>query len=259
VELDVTRLGAPGLEEDAETAGNQVFARYRRVSLGMLCEAFSPGDRVLDFGCGTGLEATYLALRGVEVVAVDVVPHRVDDARERALSVGVGDLVDARVISPGGLPDLADTLGTGSLDGAYSSFGPLNCEPDLGRVAEAMGALLREGAPLVASVMNRSCAFEMGRFLVRGRPRDAFRRFRVVRSTTGGGDVTVRYYNRRDLEAAFGEWFTIEEARGLLKMPTPEADPLFRNLPGYLDWAMGFDPRSMAGLGDHLFVVMRRR
>jgi SAM-dependent methyltransferase len=259
MELDLKRLGGPGLEEDAETAGNQVFARYRQVSLGMLCDAFSPGDRVLDFGCGSGLEATYLALWGVEVIAVDVLPQRVDAARERARSMGVGDMVDARVISPGGLSDLADQLGSGSLDGAYSSFGPLNCEPDLGTVARSMGSLLRKGAPLVASVMNRACAFEMGRFLAMGRPREAFRRFHVVGSTTGGGDVTVRYYNLRDLESAFGQWFTLEGSRGLLKMPTPEADPLFRKLPGYLDWAMGFDLRSLAGLGDHLFVVMRRR
>jgi SAM-dependent methyltransferase len=259
VEIDLTRLGDPGLEEDAETAGNQVFARYRQVSLGMLSEAFSPGDAVLDFGCGTGLEATCLAMGGVEVLAVDVVPERVEATRARARAMGVEDLVDARVVKPGGLPDLAQTMGPGSMDGAYSSFGPLNCEPELGPVAEAMGSLLRRGAPLVSSVMNRSCAFEMGRGLARGRPRDAFRRFHTVRSRTGGGDVTVRYYNLRDLERAFGQWFTIESARGLLKMPTPEADHLFRHFPGYLDWATGFDPRSLAGLGDHLFVVMSRR
>ncbi|UCC92746.1 MAG: methyltransferase domain-containing protein [Thermoplasmata archaeon] len=259
MELDVTRLGQPGLEEDDEVAGNQVFARYRRVSLGMLCDAFSPGDRVLDFGCGSGLEAAYLALWGVDVVAVDVLPERVDATRDRARSLGVEDRMDTRLIEPGGLPGLVDQLGEVSLDGAYSSFGPLNCEPDLGAVAGAMGALLREEAPLVASVMNRSCAFEIGRNLARGRPRKAFRRFHPAEGRTGGGDVTVTYYSLKELREAFGEWFLLEGARGLLKMPTPEADPLFRHFPGFLDWAMGFDPRSMAGLGDHLFVVMRRR
>jgi SAM-dependent methyltransferase len=259
VEPDLTRLGSPGLEEDAETAGNQVFARYRRVSLGLLSDAFSKGDHVLDFGCGTGLEAVYLALQGVRVIAVDPVPQRVEATRERARSMGVEDLVEARVVEPGGLPALAKELGPASLDGAYSSFGPLNCEADLDVVAGALGSLLRSRAPLVSSVMNRTCVFEMGRFLARGRPREAFRRLGVVGSRTGGTDVTVKYYGLRDLQKAFGEWFDLEDARGLMKMPTPEADPLFRRFPGYLDWATGFDPRFLAGLGDHLFVVMRHR
>jgi SAM-dependent methyltransferase len=259
MELDLRRLDQPGMEEDAETAGNQVFARYRRVSLGMLCEAFSPGDRVLDFGCGSGLEATYLALEGVRVLAVDVLPHRVDSTIDRARAMGVEDIIEARVLGPGELPELAAELGSGTLDGAYSSFGPLNCEPDLGPTARAMGTMLRSGAPLVTSVMNRTSAFEIGRFLARGRPREAFRRFRVEEASTGGGDVTVRYYSLGDLKEAFGEWFEMEGARGLLKMPTPATDPVWRNFPGYLDWATGFDPRSLAGLGEHLFVTMRRR
>lgn len=259
MELDLTRLGTPGLEEDEEVAGNQVFARYRQVSLGTLCEAFSHGDRVLDFGCGSGLEATYLALHGVQVLAVDVVPERVRATRERTKVAGVVDLVDARVIAPGGLPDLAAEMDVGALDGAYSSFGPLNCEPALVPVAEAMGAMVRSGGPLLASVMNRTSAFEIGRHMVRGRPRSAFRRLRDARSSTGGGDVTVRYYGLSDLEEAFGPWFDLEDARGLLKMPTPETDALWRKFPGYLDWALGFDPRSLAGLGEHLFVRMRRR
>lgn len=259
MELGLTVPGTPGLEEDPEMAGNQVFARYRRVSLGLLSLTFAPGQRVLDFGCGTGLEACFLALRGIRVVAVDPVPARVEATRLRSSSLGVDGLVDARVVKPGGLPDLAGELGEGSLDGAYSSFGPLNCEDGLDPAAEALGYLLRPGSAFVASIMNRVCAWEIACSMARLRPREAFRRFRVQEARTGGSDVTVRYYDLGELEGAFSPWFELVEARGLAKLPPPSTDGLARHFPGFLDWATGFDPGPLVGLGDHLFVVMRRR
>jgi len=259
MELDVMGLGAPGLEEDPETAGNLVFARYRRVSLGLLCGAFSPGERVLDFGCGSGLEACYLALRGLRVIAVDPVPGRVEATRHRAETLGVSDLVEARVVGPGRLQVLAGELGEGSLDGAYSSFGPLNCEEGLGPAAEALGSMLRPGSAFVGSVMNRICAWEIASSMARLRPGEAFRRLRVLEAHTGGGDVTVRYYDLEELRDAFSPWFDLETARGLAKLPPPSCDGLARHFPGFLDWATGFDPGPLVGLGDHLFVVMRRR
>ncbi len=259
MELEVTAPGGPGLEEDPEMAGNQVFARYRRVSLGLLSRAFAPGQRVLDFGCGTGLEACYLALRGVRVVAVDPVPARVEATRLRSITLGIDPLVEARVVEPGGLPSLAGELGEGSLDGAYSSFGPLNCEEGLSQAAGALGSMLATGSVFVASVMNRVCAWEIACSMARLRPREAFRRFRVQRARTGGGDVTVRYYDLGELEEAFSPWFELVEARGLAKLPPPSTDGVARHFPGFLDWATGFDPGPLVGLGDHLFVVMRRR
>jgi len=259
VELDKARLGGPGLEEDPEMAGNEVFVRYRRVSLGMLTESFSQGDHVLDFGCGTGLEACYLALSGVEVLAVDPVPDRVEMTRERAAGLDVEDLVETRVVEPGGIVALAEELGESTLDGAYSSFGPLNCERSLDAVAQALGSMLRPGAPFVASVMNRVCAWEMVHFASRLNPRNALRRLRPTTARTGGIEVEVQYHGLPDLEEAFGEWFIIEEARGLAKLPPPVTDPLTRHFPRFLDWAADFDPAILRGLGDHLFVTMRRR
>jgi len=50
-----------------------------------------PGARAVDLGCGTGLEAVYLAQHGYHVTGVDYTPIAVRRARKRAEQAGVAD------------------------------------------------------------------------------------------------------------------------------------------------------------------------
>lgn len=54
------------------------------------------GARVLDAGCGTGMLAVDLALRGANVVAVDLSPTLVGYGVERAVAAGVAGRIDFR-------------------------------------------------------------------------------------------------------------------------------------------------------------------
>lgn len=54
------------------------------------------GARVLDAGCGTGMLAVDLALRGAHVVAVDLSPTLVGYGVERAVAAGVADRIEFR-------------------------------------------------------------------------------------------------------------------------------------------------------------------
>jgi 2-polyprenyl-3-methyl-5-hydroxy-6-metoxy-1,4-benzoquinol methylase len=53
------------------------------------------GCRVLDFGCGQGEEAVYLAKMGAQVTAIDISPVGIELTKERARLNGVGDRVSA--------------------------------------------------------------------------------------------------------------------------------------------------------------------
>ncbi len=69
------------IESTSDLLGEQVLAEVR------------PGERVLDMGTGSGVNAILAATRGAEVVAVDVNPHAVEAARANAERNGVPDRV----------------------------------------------------------------------------------------------------------------------------------------------------------------------
>ena len=54
------------------------------------------GERVLDMGTGSGVNAILAATRGAEVVAVDLNPHAVEAARSNAERNGVADRISIR-------------------------------------------------------------------------------------------------------------------------------------------------------------------
>jgi magnesium-protoporphyrin O-methyltransferase len=64
----------------------------RRTLLSFLPDDLT-GWRVLDAGCGTGMLAVDLALRGARVIAVDLSPTLVGFGQERADAAGVGDRI----------------------------------------------------------------------------------------------------------------------------------------------------------------------
>lgn len=56
----------------------------------------APGDRVLDMGTGSGVNAILAATVASDVVAVDINPRAVETARSNAIRNGVGERVDVR-------------------------------------------------------------------------------------------------------------------------------------------------------------------
>jgi release factor glutamine methyltransferase len=54
------------------------------------------GERVLDMGTGSGVNAVLAAIRGAEVLAVDTNPRAVEAARANAVRNGVSDRVEVR-------------------------------------------------------------------------------------------------------------------------------------------------------------------
>lgn len=255
-------MKAPSGGYDSALAGNRVFSYYRRISLAGLLATFKPGDRLLELGSGTGEEALELAKRGIGVLLTDLSPSQVRAARARIVEEGLEGSLEARVLAIDDIGSLEKELGNGSFDGAFSSFGALNCVRGIERLPRDLHALIRPGGRFVCSVMNRTCGWEMLSGLATLRPGRAFRRL-APRSASiegvPGVRFNVRYFTPGEMADLFMPRFRIESMSDHPLLPPPYLDGVFRRLPGYLDWACGRGDGYLRGLGDHLFLTMSRR
>ena len=88
--------------------GAQSLEEAQEAKLELVCEklALTPGQRVLDVGCGWGSFAIHAASRhGVSVVGITLSEPQADMARHRAEAAGVGERVEIRVMDYRELPD----------------------------------------------------------------------------------------------------------------------------------------------------------
>jgi SAM-dependent methyltransferase len=253
---------------DTEVESNPAMAYMRRVNLETLMGLFMPGQQVLEIGCGTGVEAVALAQRGVHVLATDLSGEMVRYTASRAEAAGVGAMVHTRRLAASELGVLVDELGPGALDGAYSSFGPLNGEAELTPVAAALAQLVRPGGYLLLGVMNRFYLAEAIWFLLHGDARRAVRRWSGHTLASVSAELALQaptwYYSPGTLRRVLAPAFAVHRCRALTALlPPPYASELWQRRPGLCALAMRWEallaPRwPLYALGDHVLMVFRR-
>lgn len=247
---------------DGPVGNNALIQRMRRQLWRAVMAELPPRARLLDLGCGTGIDAVYLGRRGYRVLATDWSAAMVERTRVRIAENGLHDAVRAEAI---GMHQLGRLAGE-RFDGVYSDLGALNCVPDPSIVARACATLLKPGGRIVASVIGRWCPWEQIYYRLRGSAERARLRgaHDSVPVSLNGHRVWTRYYTPRELYAAFADEFALTSCRGLgLLLPPPylihwykRLGPLFRAL-GWLDDRLGSVP-PLRGVGDHFLIVMTR-
>jgi SAM-dependent methyltransferase len=244
--------------------GNNVLIQRMRAVLERTVTSLLPnGARLLDLGCGTGIDAVYFASRGYEVVATDLSPQMVARTCARAAEAGLNNRISASII---GIQDLEQLRGQ-SFDAIYSDLGPLNCVPDLRAVASDCAVLLKPNGRIVASVIGRVCPWEFIYYFAR---RDSARaRLRgspgIVPVNLNRRTVWTRYYAPSEFYRSFAEEFELTHYRALaLFMPPPylirlyqDFGPLFAPL-AWLDDHLGSLP-IVREAGDHFLTVLTKR
>jgi ubiquinone/menaquinone biosynthesis C-methylase UbiE len=249
---------------DGPRGNNDLIQDMRREMWTCLDATFAPGARLIDLGCGTGLDAVRMAKLGHHVTATDWSPQMVQRSRDRAEREHLMDSVRAIAV---GAHELQRLDGDGTYDGAYSNLGPLNCVPDLADVSRECARLLKPGGALVFTVIGRFCPWEIAHYLRRRRWARAKVRFarKVVPVSMNNRTIWTRYYGPREFYRAFNRHFTLEHFRGLCVFAPPP----------YLTWVRErhfrwherlwrLDRRVSAwpvirGMGDHFLIVMRKR
>jgi SAM-dependent methyltransferase len=249
---------------DGARGNNELIQDMRGEMWRWLEAGFSPGDALIDLGCGTGLDAVHLAQLGYRVAATDWSPLMVQRTAARAAAAAVAGRVRAMNVGAHELQRLDEDA---AFDGAYSNLGPLNCVPDLAGAARECARLLKPGGRLMFTVIGRFCPWEFVHYVRRGRWRRAKVRFarKVVPVGMNNHTIWTRYYTPREFYRAFHKHFTLEHYRGLcLFAPPPYLTWVREKHPRLHAWLWSLD-RKVSGwpllraMGDHFLIVMKKK
>jgi SAM-dependent methyltransferase len=229
-----------------------------------LKRAFHPGDRVLEIGCGTGVDACFLADHGVNVIACDNSRQMIAVATRRVAQDDKLGLVYPQLLAA---EDIGALRNGASFDGAFSNFGALNCVEDLQQFARNLAVLLKPGATVLLCWMGPCCLWEIGWYLAQGEPGKAFRRFRrggVTARLTEGATVRVCYPSVRLLTRTFAPEFRLLSIKGIgVSVPPSYLESGAKRFPRLFELSMQAD--SLLGrcpgirmLADHILLEFRR-
>jgi SAM-dependent methyltransferase len=224
-------------EDYEQVFSGTIIGKTRREAVWLeLQRLFGEGKRVLEINCGTGLDAVFLARRGVELLACDISPRMIDRARRHAARNDVEDRVEFLALATENLGDLADRA---LFDGAFSNFSGLNCVGDLSAVQLQLAKRLKPGASLLLCMIGRFALWETVWFLLHKRPKLAFRRLREKTSSVGRSpEVKIHRPSVEEIRSQFAPRFRLRKWRGVgITVP-----------PSYMEhWARRF-PRAIGVL-----------
>jgi SAM-dependent methyltransferase len=250
---------------DRHILGNRINRLLRDRSLAELKKAFARSPRLLEIGCGSGMETLPLLEEGHEVFCVDISERMLEVVRQKARERGVLERLQTAKLAAASLPQFLEQVGPGSFDGAYSTYGAMNCEADLAPIPPALHALLRPGGRFVAGVYNRWCAFELLGYSLTGRFDRAFGRAgRPVRVGSSRFCVDVYAHSPATFARIFAPWFVKERlAAAPVLLPPSDlvayAERFQRHFAALNRWDQAVATRwPFSLLGDHFLLTLRR-
>jgi SAM-dependent methyltransferase len=241
-------------------ASGEAFQWQRRQTHAAFAKWIRCGVRVLEIGCGTGVDTEFLARLGARIVACDPSEEMLIRTRRRLENAGLGDRAATLSCGLQDLPQFLDALDHAEgFDAVVSNFGALNCAPSL----EALGVIgrrpLRAGGAMAIALMGRTCLWETLYFAARGDRAGAVRRrARNVAVAVAGISVPTFYHRTSDVAAALGDGFCRDAEIGIgVMVPPPYLESRWQQVPqGVRKCAARFDRVGGAWplvnqLGDH--------
>ena len=250
---------------DGPQGNNELIQRMREITWRRIEAMFAPGSRLIDLGCGTGIDAEHFATTGYRVHGTDWSKAMVNRCAARGENPATGARLTAE---RAGSQDLGALVDRGEhFDGAYSNFGPLNCIDDLSVTSRQLGAMMAPGDRCLFTVIGRVCPWEFVHYLVKRRFERAMVRFAKEQTPVGmaGGTIWTRYYTPKQFARLFDAEFSVVRYEALsLFVPPPYLTWLHDNAwwafnaGVWLDDHVGAWP-PFRNAGDHFMIELRRR
>jgi SAM-dependent methyltransferase len=228
---------------------------------------------VLELNCGTGEDAIWLAQQGWKVLATDLSAEMVRVAQAKAELVSSKKVNSSQAIPKNirfqtcSFAEI-EHLPEGDFDLIFSNFGGLNCvsPKDLSRIGPVFAQKLKPGGRLIAVVMSRFCWWEILYFLLKMKPKAAFRRFSrkpVDARLDAQTSVSTWYYPPHEFQKHLqfkGQAISVKPIGFWL--PPSYLNPFFEKHPRLLGilhfMEQNFAPSWLAPAADHFFLCIER-
>lgn len=248
---DPTHVAQAYWDTAAETyvrdfSGTRIGETRRHAVWRRLDKIFSPGQKLLELNCGTGIDAVHLAERGIQLVACDISSHMIELARQLAASTNTGKLIDFKVLSN---EEIGSLKGENVFDGAFSNFCGLNCVRDLPAVVRELTRLVRPEAPVLLCMMGHFVPWEIAWFMAHGEPGKALRRLRgnSFRSS-GSGTVCIQRPSVSEIAHFMSPAFRLQRWSGVgVAVPPTYTENRMQHFPRMIKGLAGID-RMIADL-----------
>ena len=254
------------VDYDRHIMGNRMNRLLRDRSLARMLPAFRRSSYLLEIGCGSGIETIPLLKAGHEILAIDVSDRMLEVTAEKARREGLGERLSTRRLVARDLAMLTAEVGTSAFDGAYSTYGALNCEPDLAPLPPALHGLLRDSAPFLAGVYNRWCLFELvGYFLTLKWDRAVGRRAKPVPVGASRFCVDIFAYSPGEFTRLFAPWFRTLSREGVpVALPPSDLSEYAERFSRHFNALARSDAWlgrrwPFCDLGDHFLMTLERR
>lgn len=224
---------------------------------------FHEGRELLELNSGTGIDAIYLAQKGIKVFATDISPKMINILRQKAKDNGLENFITAEAYSFSEIGRIERK----DFDGIISNFGGLNCINDFTRLSSDLTPKLKDGGKFIVVVMNKFCPWEILYFLLKLDFKNAFRRFKRggILADFNGEKVQTFYFFPKQFGRYFLDNFELEKIYTLaLYTPSPYLMGIYNRFTWFVKLMMRID-NVVKGVfpfnrfGDHFILVLRKR
>lgn len=250
---------------DEDDSSNAILQWMRHEAYRVYFDNFKGGDKLLELNSGTGIDAFYLAARGIYVHATDISTGMINALRQKLSvdNIGSRNITGADVLS---FDEISNVSG-GGFDGVISNFGGLNCIPAFTKLSGDLAAKLKPGGKFIAVVIGRLCPWETFFYLLKFKFKTAFRRFSKagVDANLNGETIRTFYFTPRRFAKDFQKEFEVEKiySHGAFT-PPPYLVNIYNRLSPIVKIFMKLDEITRGlfpfnRFGDHFIIVLKKK
>lgn len=258
-----TAFNKASADYDAHENQNIILKWMRGIVQSVYLKYLITGDEVLELNSGTGIDAVFLAQKGMKVFATDISNEMISIINRKVKTNGLEDKISAETFSFSQISKVK----LNDFNAILSNFGGLNCINDFSALNEDISKKLNSSGYFIAVVMNKFCPWEIFFYSLKFDFKNAFRRFKRsgIDAIIDGEKVRTYYYSPYEFGRFFKSNFKTKKIYTLGHFtPPPYLDGIYNILKPISLLFMKLD-NLFKGIpifnyfGDHFIIVMKKK